>query len=106
MTSREDLPGDDQGGYVVIPRRIALLALVPLIGFFGMMYVQVQQQGEQIALMRADLNKIESWRSDADRGRSDMRAEAAVLREKLGAVESLLRETRDLVRELGRERRP
>jgi hypothetical protein len=106
MTNKEDLPGDDQGGYVVIPRRIAVLALVPIIGFFGMMYVQVQQQGEQIALMRADLNKIESWRSETDRARSDMRAEAAVLREKMSAMESLLRETRDLVRELGRDRRP
>lgn len=106
MTSKEDLPGDDQGGYVVIPRRIALFALIPIVGFFGAMWLQVNQQGEQIALMRADLNKIEAWRSDADRGRSDMRAEAAVLREKMSAMESLLRETRDLVRELGRERRP
>jgi septal ring factor EnvC (AmiA/AmiB activator) len=113
MTRKEDLPDDEEaradGGYLQIPRRLALGGIIAFIlavsGPMITFVVSDARQDHLIRVIQQDVSRLETARAEQEKSRSDMRVEVGRLQEKLASMEALIRETRDLIREVARERR-
>ncbi len=99
-----------EGGYIQVPRRVALggvLALcLAIAGPSVTFLISDSRQDHMIAVMQSDIADLKAARTEQEKSRSDMRVEVGKLQEKLSSLEALIRETRDLIREVARERRP
>jgi hypothetical protein len=107
--TREGLPLSDDaekdGGYFVIPRKVALWSLIPIIAFLSSQWIALERLQDRQQDMKIEIDKLANAAEKQAELRANATADSARMSERMAALEALIRETRDLVREAMRSQR-